>query len=183
MKSEEARWIAGLRRGDTAAFAWLLDTFGGRVCGLARRYARCDADADDLTQEIFVALHASLPKFRGDAALSTFIYRVAMNHCLKHRARQKPEAVAYDDLPLAAADTHSPERTAANKELAQTLETALGTLTEEHRQIVVLHELHGLTYNECATALGVPVGTVKSRLFHAFRKLRVQLEGYVHAGV
>jgi RNA polymerase sigma-70 factor (ECF subfamily) len=104
-----------------------------------------------------------------------------MNHCLKHHARQKPESVPYDDLPLAAADTDAPERSAARKELAQTLETALGTLTEEHRQIVVLHELHGLTYTECATALGVPVGTVKSRLFHAFRKLRVQLEGYVHA--
>lgn len=181
MKSEEARWIAGLRRGDAAAFAWLLDTFGGRVHGLARRYARTDADADDLTQEIFLALHRSLPGFRGDAALSTFVYRVAMNHCLKHRARQKPEAVAYDELPLAASSSEGPERQAVNKELAHTLESALGTLTEEHRQIVVLHELHGLTYAECATALGVPVGTVKSRLFHAFRKLRVQLEGYVRA--
>lgn len=181
MKAEEARWRAGLRRGDAAAYGWLLDTFGGRVHGLARRYTRSEADAEDLTQEIFLALHASLPKFRGEAALSTFIYRVAMNHCLKHRARQRPESVPYDDLPLASPEQQRPDRVAAHGELASTIEAALATLSLDHRDVVVLHELHGLTYAECATILGVPVGTVKSRLFNAFKRLRGQLEGYVHA--
>lgn len=181
MKAEEARCLAGLRRGDAAAYGWLLDTFGGRVHGLARRYTRSEADAEDLTQEIFLALHASLPKFRGEAALSTFIYRVAMNHCLKHRARQRPESVPYDDLPLASPEQQRPDRVAAQGELASTVEAALATLSLDHRDVVVLHELHGLTYAECATILGVPVGTVKSRLFNAFKRLRGQLEGYVHA--
>ena len=183
MKAEDARWLTGLRRGDAAAYGWLLDTFGGRVHALARRHTRGEADAEDLTQEIFVALHASLPKFRGEAALSTFIYRVAMNHCLKHRARQRPESVPYDDLPLASPAHQTPEHAAARGELASTIEAALATLSTDHREVVVLHELHGLTYAECATALGVPIGTVKSRLFNAFKRLRGQLEGYVHAGV
>ena len=72
-----------------------------------------------------------------------------------------------------------PAQCAEQNELKERIETALSQLSEDHRQVVILHEMHGLTYSECAEALGVPVGTVKSRLFNAFRRLRSSLGGYV----
>jgi RNA polymerase sigma-70 factor (ECF subfamily) len=179
MSREDARLVRALQRGDRDAFAQVVDAYGPRVLALARRYTRCEADAEDLVQETFVALSRSIGKFRGDAALSTFLYRIAMNHCLKHVQRRRPEGVALDDAPLVAPEVASPERSAERGELRARLEAALQKLSGEHRDVVLLHELHGLTYAECAEALDVPVGTVKSRLFHAFRNLRGQLGGEV----
>jgi RNA polymerase sigma-70 factor, ECF subfamily len=175
MGREDARLVRALQRGDSHAFAQVVDCYGPRILSLARRYTRCEADAEDLTQEAFVALSGSISKFRGDAALSTFLYRIAMNLCLKHVQRRKPEGVSLESAPLVAPELASPERAAERSELRDRLEIALQKLSGEHRDVVLLHEMHGLTYAECAEALGVPLGTVKSRLFHAFRNLRGHL--------
>ena len=167
-----------MQRGDGAAFAEFVDRYGGRVHGLARRYARCEADAEDLTQEIFVEVCRAIGGFRGEAALSTWVYRVALNHCLKHQGRLKPESVPFDDLPFAD-DSGDPARRAVQRELADRVEDALSTLTDGHREVVILHEMHGLTYAECAEVMGIPVGTVKSRLSNAFGRLRERLGRYV----
>ncbi|MGC4045429.1 MAG: RNA polymerase sigma factor [Armatimonas sp.] len=172
MSREDARLVRALQRGDSAAFAQVVDAYGPKVLALARRYTRCEADAEDLTQEVFVALSTSLPKFRGEAALSTFLYRIAMNHCLKHVQRRKPEGVPLEDSPLVAPESGSPEKSAERAELRVRLESAIARLSSDHRDIVLLHEMHGLTYAECADTLGIPLGTVKSRLFHAFKNLR-----------
>lgn len=167
---------------DRDAFARFVDRFGAQVHRLARRYARTDADAEDLTQEIFVALIQHIGSFRGEAALSTWVYRVALNHGMKHgsRAAARPESMEIDDLPIADTDPNrDPQNRALQSELASKVGKALHDLSDGHREVVVLHELHGLTYQECADVLGVPVGTVKSRLFHAFGKLRGKLGAYV----
>jgi len=168
----------GMQRGDATAFAAFVDRYGTRVHGLSRRYTRCEADAEDLTQEIFVDLCRAIGGFRGEAALSTWVYRVALNHCLKHQARRKPENVPLDDLPFAD-ENADPARHAAQRELADRVEEALLTLSDGHREVVILHEMHGLTYTECADVLGIPVGTVKSRLSNAFGRLRERLGRYV----
>ena len=178
-KKAEAVLLAGLRRGDPQAFTQLVDTYGGKIHALSRRYAKTEADAEDITQEIFIAVCKSIGAFRGEAALSTFIYRVALNHCLKHADRMRPDTLPFDDLPLTD-DTHNPARHAEQRELAREVETALATLSDGHRDVVILHEMHGLTYSECAALLKVPVGTVKSRLSNAFVRLRERLSGYVH---
>lgn len=178
MERNERRLIGGLRRGDPASYAALVDSYGPRVRTLSRRYVVSEADADDLTQEVFVALFQALPTFRGDSSLSTFVFRIALNHGLKWRARQRPMGLALDGLALAS-PLPGPEQTAVRGELAETIEGALADLSAEHQEVVLLHELQGLTYAECAAVLGVPVGTVKSRLFHAFRRLRGRLSGYV----
>jgi RNA polymerase sigma-70 factor, ECF subfamily len=172
MGRDDARLIRALQRGESHAFAQVVDVYGPKVLSLARRYTRCEADAEDLTQEVFVALSVSLPKFRGEASLSTFLYRIAMNHCLKHVQRRKPDGVPLEDAPLIAPEAGSPEKAAERAELRGRLEVAIGKLSPDHRDVVLLHELHGLTYAECAEALGVPLGTIKSRLFHAFKNLR-----------
>lgn len=179
MQSEQqlARRVA---LGDRRAFAQFVDTYGPRVHRLVRRYTRMEADAEDITQEIFLDLYRGLGGFRGASRLDTWVYRVALNHCLKHQQRRTPDALVYDDALYAEADPSAgPAQCAVRGELANQVQTALDGLAPMHRDVVILHELHGLTYGECAVALGIPVGTVKSRLSHAFRRLRTCLSGYV----
>jgi RNA polymerase sigma-70 factor (ECF subfamily) len=185
--SEEIQWAARIVGGEPAAFEQFVDTFGPRVHRLARRYAADECDAEDLTQEIFVALFRSAGNFRGEANFATWVYRVALNHCLRHREktqRDKPSSQTPNDVP-SPTDVETPDleadpaRHAGRRELGQQVRGALDTLVEGQREVVILHELHGLTYSECATILQIPVGTVKSRLSNAFRHLRQRLAPYV----
>lgn len=180
LHSDDKRLAARMARGDAKAYEEFLDTFGARVLRLARRYTDCEADAEDVTQEIFVDLVRGVGAFRGEAQLSTWVYRIAMNHCLKHRGRNRPSTVPYDDAlnerPDPAAD---PERSVTTRELSERVYGALTGLSDGHREVVILHELEGKTYAECAEILGIPIGTVKSRLSNAFRRLRVSLGAYV----
>jgi len=168
------------RSDDSSNFAAFLDEHGARVHRLARRYARGEADAEDLTQEIFLDLFRALPTFRGESQMATWVYRVAINHCLRHREKNCNQNESFDEERHETPDTrHDPARRMAQTELGDQVQTALSDLSELHRDVVVLHELHGLTYRQCATVLGVPVGTVKSRLSNAFRALRKSLGLYV----
>ncbi len=167
---------------DHAPGAWaaFVDTYGPRLHRLARRYAPCEADAEDLTQEVFVALYQSLASYRGESSLATWSYRVALNHCLKHAGKARPVTVPYNEAhDQPASDMSGPAHQSAQRELFSQIETALEQLSPSHREAVILHELHEMTYAECAAVLGVPVGTVKSRLSTAFRRLRKSLGGYV----
>jgi RNA polymerase sigma-70 factor (ECF subfamily) len=147
---------------------------------LVRRYVDNASDAEDLTQEIFCDLYRCVANFRGASALSTWVYRVAVNHCLKYRQRRKPDSVNYEETDIQASDWHvDPAKSALKADLANHVHTALEALSPVHYDVVVLCELQGLTYQECASALNIPVGTVKSRLFNAIRSLRLSLKSYV----
>lgn len=170
-----------IARGDRMAFAQFVDAHGPRIQALARRYARTNADAEDLTQEILLDLYKSIGSFRGGSAISTWVYRVALNHCIKHCERRKPAAQEYEEgmAGAKAGEASDPAGQAMIGELREKVEGALATLSPEHRDVVILHELQELTYSECASILRVPVGTVKSRLYYAFRSLRGSLAAYV----
>jgi RNA polymerase sigma-70 factor (ECF subfamily) len=170
--------VQKMAQGDAGAYDQFVGLYGGRIRRLAGQYAQTPSDADDLTLEIFVDIFRSIGSFKGRSSLSTWVYRVAFNHCLRHRERRSLPGVPLDDS-LPASDAASPQHQAERGELGRNLDAALERLTAEHRNVVILHEMHGLTYAECAEALGVPVGTVKSRLSTAFRRLRGMLEGYV----
>jgi RNA polymerase sigma-70 factor (ECF subfamily) len=107
-----------------------------------------------------------------------------MNHCLEYRRKRKLDSIPYnEELTLTSQDwRENPAEAADRQELSEQVEAALKCLSPQHRDVVVLHELHGLTYQEVATALNVPVGTVKSRLSNAFRRLRTLLGGYAFEG-
>jgi RNA polymerase sigma-70 factor (ECF subfamily) len=170
------RMAAGERR----AFKEFTDAFGPRIHRLASRYTNSASDCEDLTQEIFIDIYRAIGGFKGSASLATWAYRVAMNHCLKHRERSPKPTVEYSETMQTAHDpSASPEKHAEQGELKDKIQAALDTLTPEHRDVVILHELHGLTYIECADVLQIPIGTVKSRLSNAFRRLRDCLCGYV----
>ena len=180
MQSEQSL-VRRLKGGEHAAFAELLDLYGERVQRLARRYAASAPDAEDLTQEIFLDLFRSAASFRGESSLGTWVYRVALNHCLrfKEKSGRLPDQLPADYESADPQTAARPEISAVRRELSEQVERALGRLTPLHRDVVILHELHQLTYQECASVLQIPVGTVKSRLSNAFVALRTSLGPYV----
>jgi RNA polymerase sigma-70 factor, ECF subfamily len=181
---EENRLIREIQAGDHRAFERLLDQYEARVYRLALRYTGSVSDAEDVTQEIFLGVYRGLARFRGDSALGTWIYRVAMNHCLEFRRKRRYETLPYDEeLMLASVDWRDdPLLSAGKRDVTERVEAAIQSLPPHHRDVIVLHELQGLTYQEVAATLNVPVGTVKSRLSNAFRKLRDLLGCYLQEG-
>jgi RNA polymerase sigma-70 factor (ECF subfamily) len=181
----DAKLAKRLQSGEKRAFEELLDRYGPRVQNLARRYAASSADAEDLTQEIFLSIFKSIGTFRGESALVTWVTRLALNHCLRWKQTNDREAgrgggTSSDELEIPCPDPQGdPIQRQGKTELSGQVHQALGQLSEMHREIVTLHELHGLTYAQCAEVLQIPVGTVKSRLSNAFVQLRKTLRPYV----
>jgi RNA polymerase sigma-70 factor (ECF subfamily) len=170
--------------GDKKAFEELLDAHETSVYRLALRYAETIADAEDLTQEVFLGIYQSIASFQGRSALSTWVYRIALNHCLEYRRKRRIQSVPIEEKLMLRNDDWQadPEEATFRTDLAHHVQEALNCLTPAHKEVVVLHELQGMTYQEVAATLDVPVGTVKSRLSNAFRKLRDQLGSYVYEG-
>ena len=175
---EEKRLIVRLKRGDKDAFAELVEQYGASLHRLVRRYASPD-DADDLTQEIFLEVWRGIGGFRGEAALSTWLYRIAVNRCLRHCGRSKGETVPLEEERDSDPHDDAPYRLAVKSETANRVHCAVSKLPDGQRDVVILCELQGLTYGECAAVLEIPLGTVKSRLSNATRKLRESLRDYV----
>lgn len=182
---KDLRRIERILSGDKAAFGEILDAHEAPVYRLALRYANSIADAEDLTQEIFTAVYLSLPKFQGRSAFGTWVYRIALNHCLEFQRKRRPANVPIEESLMLRNDDRraDPVEFTHQKQVASQVEEALNSLSPLHRDVVVLHELQGLTYQEVADALDVPVGTVKSRLSNAFRRLRDRLSGSVCEGI
>ena len=173
--------VRRMQQGERSAYAEFIDSYGARVLRLARRYVVSPSDAEDLVQEVFVEIYRSIGAFRGESSLSTYVYSIAVHRCQRHAQGKRIET-----LPMlendSEADTdwrNSPEASAAKSELSDRVQVAMGELTGFQREVVILHELHGLTYQECASVLEIPIGTVKSRLSGAFGRLRKSLHGYV----
>ena len=125
--------------------------------------------AADAAQETFVTAQRAIRRYRGDSSLRTWILGIAVNECRRAIRRGGADPLPLEiDLPCPADD----ERTLVDR---QALVAALARLSDEHREAVLLHEIQGLTYEEVAQATGVPVGTVKSRLHHAFLRLRKEM--------
>ncbi len=170
-----------MKKGDRSAFEEFVDSYGARLHRLVLRSIPNIADAEDVTQEIFMDIYRSIGGFRGESALNTWVYKIAMHHCFKASSRRRADCDDIDaQIDLASDDWRTnPEQSADKQELSQQVHSALGKLPNIQRDVVLLHEMHGLTYQECAAALDIPVGTVKSRLSNAFRRLRISLGGYV----
>lgn len=166
--------------GDEAAFDRLVERYADRVFGVAYRILQDRAEAEDLCQEVFVTLHGALQSFRGDAKLSTWIYRITHNRGLNRlkflQRRHLGRMASLDDPhapPLRIAD-HDVTSSAASAEhqlqiaeMSAALEAALRQLPEEQRVLVVFRDLEDLSYDEIADITGLAMGTVKSRIHRA----------------
>jgi RNA polymerase sigma-70 factor (ECF subfamily) len=150
--------------GDRAAFTELMHRHESRIYALAWRLMGNRQDALDATQEVFLQLLRKLDRYDSRAAFTTWLYRVATNVCydLLRRRRRQP-GVSHDSEPPAIEDPRA-EEPFTSVELRPELSSALAELSEEFRAVVVLHDIEQLRYSDIAEVLGIPVGTVKSRL-------------------
>ena len=181
--NDERKLVAELRAGNREAFERLLDEHQDRVFNLVQRMVG-SSDAEDVAQDALVEICKSVGGFRGDSSLTTWIHRVAVNVCLEYRRKKRPLVVPLEDeFAESEPDTAAgPPEALEISEIKGSVDAALSRLNDVHRDVVILHELQGLTYAECAKVLGCPVGTVKSRLSNAFGKLRELLKSQAVEG-
>lgn len=170
---DEQALIQRCRSGtDDAAFGELVARYKDLVYGIVLRLAPDRSHADDLAQEVFLKIHRGLPYFRGEARLSTWIYRIVMNACGQARSRPRTE-VSLDRGPdRRPIDPGRADAAFADLELRDRLDKAIAQLPEHYRFLIAAHHLRGVQYEALAEALDIPVGTVKTHLHRAKRQLR-----------
>lgn len=175
---DEKHILTRARRGETAAFEELVRLYEKRVYAVALRSSGNPEDAADIVQEVFLRAWRSIESFRGDSGFSTWLFRITMNLCVDHarhkHAQPQTQPIVTDDeterpLPDPAL---TPEEHLDNRELGRELAAALEEISEEHRRIVLLRDVSGMSYTEIAEVLEISEGTVKSRLSRARIALR-----------
>lgn len=172
----ERALIERCRTGDERAFAELVDAYKDLVHGMAWRLASDRSQVDDLAQDVFLKIHRGLPYFRGEARLSTWIYRIVLNVCAQARPRHPREVSIDDDRGGRPVELRRDDAAFADVELRDRLEKAIAKLPEHYRALVAAHHLQGVQYEALAEALGIPLGTVKTHLHRAKRRLRELLD-------
>lgn len=190
----EKQFIDRLRANDAAAFEQLVMERSGEVYALLFRLTEDSEEARDLTQETFLRAFQAIAKFRGDADLRTWLYRIALNQARNRwrwwRRRRRERTVSLDaplnnqtdenfGANLSAKDAIDPEQQTLLNEREAALRKALRALKDTHREVVILRDVEGLSYEDCAHALSISVGTVKSRLSRGRIELRRKLDGAV----
>jgi RNA polymerase sigma-70 factor (ECF subfamily) len=179
------------RRKDRAAFDEVVGRYKNKIYNYVYRMVGNSDDAEDLTQEVFVRMYTSLDSFRRQSSLHTWLFRIAGNLCIDHfRRGKKSRGAAYSlDEPYPGDDgdggrevadsTFEPHRLLEQQEMGDQIRAALGLIPEKLRTVLILHDIEDLPYEEIGQIVGCPLGTVKSRLFHARQQLRRRLSGYV----
>ena len=171
------------RRGDVAAFEPLVERYRQRVYRLAYNVLRDTEEALDVAQDAFIRAYQALPSFRGQSAFYTWLFRITMN-VAADRVRQRAargrafgtERVEEEEWERTLVDRgEAPDASAARAEERRRIQRALESLPEHHRAIIMLSDLEGLSYREIAEVLGIPMGTVMSRLHNARKRLRQAL--------
>jgi RNA polymerase sigma-70 factor, ECF subfamily len=188
--STDTQFIERLKKGDAAAFESLVAERSGEIYGLLYRLTENSEEARDLTQETFLRAFQSIGQFRGDADLRTWIYRIAINQARNRwrwwRRRRRDSTVSLDSTEeggamaltrLPADHGNTPEQNTLAHERERVLRAALQTLGRAYKETLILRDIEGFSYEEVAEALGISIGTVKSRLARGRSELRRKLEG------
>jgi len=179
--------IKSCQSGDTRAFETLVTRHRGKVYAMVQNMIKNEADAWDLTQEVFLKVWKALPRFEARAKFSTWLYRITHNVVYDWlRKRKLDSAGEFDDAILsegavAAGSSTTPQQdlrpdhALENSELGEKISAAMATLSAEHRETILLREVQGFDYKEIAKAMGCSLGTVMSRLYYARKKLQTLL--------
>jgi RNA polymerase sigma-70 factor (ECF subfamily) len=183
-KSLDELLVERAKRGDVQAFEQLISQYEKKVFNTAYRLTGNYEDAADVAQEAFLRAYSSIPEFRGDSSFATWLFRIVHNACLDElRKRKRQRATSLDepvagedgemDRQLAVADvSDGPEQALERVEVQRTVQESISALDEEYRLVVVMRDIQGYSYNEIADALGINLGTVKSRLNRARNALK-----------
>jgi RNA polymerase sigma-70 factor (ECF subfamily) len=169
--------------GDADAFGEIVHRWERRIYALAYGMLGREEDARDATQETFLSAFRNLRGFRGEAKVSSWLHRIAINQCItrQRRAKVRGETTLEDEMettaaPFLAPANQSPARAAESRQRTELVRRAVSALPAELRQVVVMKEFEELTFQEIAEALDLPLSTVKSRLYTALRQLQMRLQ-------
>ncbi len=180
----EKMLVQRAKNGDQAAFAQLVTAYEGKIYNLAYRYLGNQEDAMDASQEVFLRMFRFLDGFQEDSSFSTWLYRIGINVCkdlLSKKTRRAEQPLEYpdeesDSRPAEVPDDrYDPEKIMEGAELRRTLADAIAQLPDPQREMIILRDVQGLSYEEIGEALCLESGTVKSRLFRARENLRKKL--------
>ena len=182
--------VAKVQKGDSRAFDLLVLKYQHKIFGLISRYVHDADEVQDVAQEAFIKAYRALPRFRGDSAFYTWLYRIAINTAKNHlvsRSRRPPGSdvdvadAEYYDGGAALRDLNTPENAFFGEELKAVVEQAITKLPDDLRTAVTLREFDGLSYEDIAEIMDCPVGTVRSRIFRAReaidRQVKEQMDG------
>ena len=190
----DAPLVDRVKRGDVKAFEMLVVKYQRRIERLIGRMVR-DVDlVPDIAQETFIRAYRAMPKFRGESAFYTWLYRIAVNTAKKAMGELKRDLLVTesaragkdedDDAPSAqndATDGETPESLLASKQVAATVNSAINALSDDLRQAITLREIEGLSYEEIAELMNCPIGTVRSRIFRAREAISQRLKPLLDA--
>jgi RNA polymerase sigma-70 factor (ECF subfamily) len=180
VSDDDREAVRRVQAGDTEAFEPLVEKYKRKVFRLAYQVLRDQEEALDVGQEAFVKAFRALPAFKGDSAFYTWLFRITMNVALdrKRQRATRAKSLGAEDVPpeewerTAASTDPDPEDMATGAERRERIRKGLDSLSEHHRTIIILSDIEGLQYREIAEVLGIPMGTVMSRLHHARKRLR-----------
>ena len=184
-----ADWVRRAQEGDVRAFEQLFQQYHRGIYNTIYQMTRNDADAADLTQEVFVRAYRALPRLQTPEAFTSWLYRIAVNlsrNWLRDRGRVRVESLEQpgeegeEGNTREIADPNSdPAVLAQTRDMQERVQKAIAGLSPDHRRVVTLHHLEGMPVEEIARIVGCSIGTVKSRLSRAREHLRRKLSGYV----
>ena len=186
MSQEDRQLVERVQRGDKRAFDLLVLKYQHKIVGLVSRYLRDQDEVLDVTQEAFIKAYRALPRFRGDSAFYTWLYRIAINTAKNHlvsRSRRPPDTdLDVDEFQETLQDIENPENNLATNQLEAVVFKAIEDLAEDLRVAVTLREFEGLSYEEIAEVMDCPVGTVRSRIFRAREAIEKKIESIGDTG-
>jgi RNA polymerase sigma-70 factor, ECF subfamily len=168
--------VKQVQNGSKKAFDLLVLKYQHRIIKLVLRYVRERSDAEDVAQEAFLKAYRALPNFRGDSAFYTWMYRIAINTAKNHLVASGRRPIEVDlenadgeslDIEELQKDVATPENLLLTEEIRETVQNTIGSLPDDLRMAITLREADGLSYEEIATAMECPIGTVRSRIFRA----------------
>ena len=191
-EATDKQLVARVQKGDSRAFDMLVLKYQHRIFGLISRYVHDADEVQDVAQEAFIKAYRALPRFRGDSAFYTWLYRIAINTAKNHlvsRSRRPPGSdVDVEDAEYYASggalhEIETPESALFGSELKEVVERAIRDLPEDLRTAVTLREFDGLSYEDIADIMDCPVGTVRSRIFRAREAIDVRVKAQLDGNV
>ncbi len=190
-KKADQALVARVQRGDKAAFDVLVIKYQQKIVKLIMRYVRDPAEALDVAQEAFLKAYKALPKFRGDSAFYTWMYRIAINTAKNYLVANRRRPLDYDldlqdpeqyDMQARLKEIDTPEGLMLTEEIRENVNAAIENLPDDLRTAIILREFEGMSYEEIAQTMECPVGTVRSRIFRAREAIDKRLKPLLGGG-
>ena len=184
--------VERVQRGDKQAFDLLVSKYQRRLIRLVSRLVKDPSEAEDVAQDAFIRAYRALPNFRGDSAFYTWLYRIGLNTAKNHlvsQGRKAPTATEFSsedaeqrDDGLLLRDINTPESLMMSRQVGEAVNSAMDALGDDLKTAITLREIDGLSYEEIASAMNCPVGTVRSRIFRARDAIAARLKPLLDSG-